>query len=154
MSKAVGAFFVGMGVAFLISFILVMEYPSASYISTKADSIYRDTGDARALEIRSRADAIFDYMDNFALFLFFATPISLAIGGILLWRSWKKKKEAVIEVEHMPKQEVLVKPRTDAPEGSIGEVKERLKELKKLYDEGLITEEEYKRKKEELLSRL
>ncbi|RLF81813.1 hypothetical protein DRN38_01710 [Thermococci archaeon] len=54
----------------------------------------------------------------------------------------------------MPKQEVLVKPRTDAPEGSIGEVKERLKELKKLYDEGLITEEEYKRKKEELLSRL
>lgn len=144
----------GMGVAFLISFILVMECPPANYIFTEADSIYRDTGDARALEIRSRADAIYDYMDNFALFLFFATPISLAIGGILLWRSRKKKKGAVIEVEHMPKQEVLVKPRTDAPEGSIGEVKERLKELKKLYDEGLITEEEYKRKKEELLSRL
>lgn len=109
----------GMGVAFLISFILVMEYPSASYISTKAYTIYRDTGDARALEIRSQADAIFDYMDNFALFLFFATPISLAIGGILLWRSRKKKKEAVIEVGHMPKQEAVTKQRTDALEESI-----------------------------------
>jgi len=55
---------------------------------------------------------------------------------------------------HIPKQEVIFKPHTDIPETSIGGIKEQLKALKDLYEEGLITEEEYKRKKEELLSRL
>jgi len=90
MSK-LGAFFVGMGIAFLISLLIAMSYPwYSSYIYSEAYEIYRDTGDARALEIQSMASAISNYIDNFTIFLLFASPISLAIGGILLWRSRPK----------------------------------------------------------------
>jgi len=63
-------------------------------------------------------------------------------------------KKRAISIENSHKEE------TEKPEGSdnlklsILEIKEKLKELKNLHDEGLITEEEYEQKKKELLLRI
>ena len=86
----------GMGVAFFIAFILVVASPPVNYIYSEASKIYRDTGDYRALKIQDMASNILEYLDNLAVFLLFASPISIVVGGILLWRSRKAKKKTII----------------------------------------------------------
>ena len=62
-----------------------------------------------------------------------------------------------LKVPHrsVPKQEVVIKSTNDRHhENSLENIKKRLKDLKDLYEEGIITEEEYEQKKKELLSKL
>jgi len=61
-----------------------------------------------------------------------------------------------LKVPHrkISKQEIIIKSKNKRHKGSQENIKRRLKDLKELYEEGIITKEEYEQKKEELLSKL
>lgn len=65
--------------------------------------------------------------------------------------------ELKVPHRHISKEEIIMRIKDREPikeDKSTELIKQRLKELKELYEEGLITEEEYKEKKRELLSKL
>ncbi|MCD6512828.1 MAG: SHOCT domain-containing protein [Thermoplasmata archaeon] len=71
-------------------------------------------------------------------------PISMKIEEGLTWKSWSFSKPAELSV-------VTEKKNTDYKDDDIIIKLEKLKELK---DKGILTEEEFNKKKEELLKRI
>ncbi len=97
----------------------------------------------------------------FWIFLFFTTAfavdgaIEIYLTHPVIYEMEEEERRRKIEARKKAQQQKNVQQQKPQPKQSVQvEVKERLKRLKELLDEGLISEEDYKRKKEEILKEL
>jgi len=88
---------------------------------------------------------LFVAIPTFGLFGIFWTLVAVAITAVNLYQGFGKEyvgPEIHIEEDHVENS------------GAPGSAEERLKELRSLYDQRLITEEEYEAKRQEILKQL
>ena len=107
-----------------------------------------------------------DFIQTFYTFLYPLLLFAIWEGSIGIYPTHKyakhMRKERIMEekakrkvkIKPQPNSQNTPQPKPQSKQSVQMEIKERLKRLKELLDEGLISEEDYKRKKEEILKGL
>jgi hypothetical protein len=98
-------------------------------------------------------------IENEMEYLAWSGPIDLSDKAAFLRGDFKKAEEESQPVEEAPVQEqevenIEVKQEKESETDATMSISERLNELTKLYDEGILTKEELKKKSDELISQM